>query len=195
MKRIAALFTFTALILLLAFSATPVRAEETNDWENYDWDHFSIHAVTSEEWASMCDWFETEAELPVVFSVSLRTDAAFSEDISIVLGNRFKEDPQELIRALAKENPETQAGVIRLIIYHGDYNPTEFAQFLSDLTLSEEATDAEWALVSDMIQYAEENYGMDITNPKTGDLTELLAALFVLSAGGIITTVSWKKDL
>ena len=32
-------------------------------------------------------------------------------------------------------------------------------------------------------------------NPATGDYSEIIAAVFVLSAGGVVTGVAWKREI
>lgn len=187
-----AISLFLVAVILLCGAAVVSATENEVDWASYDWENFSCADVEPKEWGYMCKWFSTEAELELLFDISMKVDGYRSEGMGGILCERFRSDPVGLIMALSLEEETVQSHVISSTVYFGAYDPAEFEQLLSGLTLPENAgTDAMNILVQ-MVRRAEENWNMNITNPQTGDPIGLAVLLMAISGFG--GAFLWKKE-
>ena len=139
----------------------------------------------------MREWLRAEADLDLLFNIRMKSDGYFSEDMSGLLYERFKKDPVGVIAALSLEEETVQTHILRSIVYAGAYYPTEFTQLMNDLTLPEDAGPEAMNILVQMVKRAEETWGLDITNPHTGDPIGLAALLMAFS--GLGTALLWKK--
>ena len=183
---------FLAMLIILCGVVSVSAAENEYDWANYDWENFSTTDVSAKEWGSMCKWFPTEADIKLLFDISMKVDGYRSEGMGDVLFKRFRIEPVNLIMALSAEEEAVQEHVIGSIVHFGIFGRAEFAQFLSDLTLPENASADAKNILAQMIQYAEEAWNIDITNPQTGDPIGLAALLMAVS--GLGTAVLLKRQ-
>ena len=197
MRKIRNAISLIFVAVILLYGAAVVSAEENEidwesyDWESYDWENFSPADLKSGEWKSMCKWLRSEADLKLVFYVSTKIDGAYAETMGIVLYGRFTSDPVGLIAALSLEEETVQTRVIRSIIYAGAYVPAQFEQLLSSLTLPENASAGAKSILVQMIRCAEEDWGMEITNPQTGDPISL--AVLLMAVSGLSGAVLLKR--
>ena len=183
---------FLAAVLILCGAVAVSATENEVDWANYDWENFSTTDVSAKEWGSMCKWLPTEADIKLLFDISMKVDGYKSEGMGDVLFKRFRIEPVNLIMALSAEEEAVQEHVIGSIVHFGIFERAEFAQFLSDLTLPEDAGSDAVNILVQIIQCAEENWNMDITNPKTGDPVSLAVLLMAISGFG--GAFLWKKE-
>ena len=192
MKKIRGLVSiFLAAVMLLCGATVVCATENEVDWANYDWENFSFVGLEHEEWIPMREWLRAEADLDLLFNIRMKSDGYFSEDMSGLLYERFKKDPVGVIAALSLEEETVQTHILRSIVYAGAYYPTEFTQLMNDLTLPEDAGPEAMNILVQMVKRAEETWGLDITNPHTGDPIGLAALLMAFS--GLGTALLWKK--
>ena len=196
MKKLTALLTTAVMIFLLAFSVTPVRAEEQQiDWNNVDWENFSWGDIDEgDNWETLSAWLRTEADFEELFYIDTHCGhAAYSDTVSAIMRERFEADPQAMLESLASVDAETRCWHVGSIVY-GWYDWDGMVKTLESIRLTGDDTAAAYAVLDELIAYAEQETGRTITNPKTGDFSEGIAALFVFCAGGIITMVYWKRE-
>lgn len=186
-KRILTMTLCLAMFMLIIFPVCVSAAESNTDFSDVDWSTVDWHTIDLVEWLNWLD----EAELNTLFQMAQRCDGASAEGLANVLGSHFKKDPVGLIMALSAEKEEIQTRVISLIVYNGDYHHAEFEQFMNGLTLPEDAGAGAVNILVQMVQRAEENWGMDITNPHTGDPVGFAALLML--ASGLGGALLWKK--
>lgn len=181
--RYLSIILFVTLILSVCFCFAPcARAEEVEtDWENYDWVNFSVQGLDDSTWESMCKWFRTDAELSLLFFVAGRTDGYFSTDIAYSMSIRFLSEPENVLYALAKENKDVWQHCSRLIVFE-TYEHKTMIDLLENITLSGPDAEKGYEILAYMIDYAEEEYNTDITNPKTGDPVGAAVILLALSS-------------
>lgn len=159
------------------------------DWSSFDWDNADRDAL----WA----WMD-EAELSELFAMTFHLPAGFSESLDYILCESFFEDPLAFIRELAlqEDNIIEHWGImIPLDMCYGVYGNTGYTDFpgvVASISLTPEDSDAARYILRAFQDGVEEHWGIEI--PRTGDMLEVIAFLFVLGAGGIIMTVSWKKE-
>ena len=127
MKRLTALLTLTVLIFLLAFSATPVRADtEIPDWNTVQWEDFSFKLLEDnaiEE--SLSAWLSTEADLHSLFQVEKYNTSVSLYALWTAITTHFLEDPENFIRTLATEDAETKGCVYSSVVYSLDCEPED----------------------------------------------------------------------
>ncbi len=183
---------FLAMLIILCGVVSVSAAENEYDWANYDWENFSTTDVSAKEWGSMCKWLPTEADIKLLFDISMKVDGYRSEGMGDILFKRFRIEPVNLIMALSAEEEAVQEHVIGSIVHFGIFERAEFEQLLSGVTLPENAGADAMNILVQMVRRAEENWGMDITNPQTGDPIGLAALLMV--ASGLGTAVLLKRQ-
>ncbi len=188
MKRMLVVILCLVAFMLMLFPVCVSATESNTDFSDVDWSTVDWHAIDLIEWMNWLD----EAELKTLFQMTQRCDGGFAEGLANVLGDHFEKNPVSLIMALSDEKEELQTRVIHLIVYNGDYHQAEFLQLLSGVTLPENAGADAMNILVQMIQLAEENWGMDIPNPQTGDPVGLAALLMV--ASGLGTAVLLKRQ-
>lgn len=191
MKRVIMLVT---LLLVFAVLLLPVRSFATEsgaDFSDVDWSTVDWSTIDLIEWL---DWLD-EAELKTLFQMSPYCDAGRSEGIASELGRRFRADPQGLIIALAAEDAATQTSVIDHIVDNAQYDAKEFEQLLNGLTLPEDAGQVAMNILVQMVSRAEETWGLDITNPHTGDPIGIAALLMASSGLGSALLLKRRKTI
>ena len=192
MRKVRSIVSILLALLILLCGATVVCATENEvDWANYDWENFSFVGLEHEEWVPMREWLRAEADLDLLFNIKMKSDGYFSEDMSGLLYERFKKDPVVVIAALSLEEETVQTHILISIVYAGAYYPTEFTQLMNGLKLPEDAGPEAMNILVQMVSRAEETWGLDITNPHTGDPIGIAALLMVFSGfgGGLL----WKR--
>ncbi len=216
MKTRKVIFAIALVFALFIGCAVSASAEETDwsqvdwsqvdftqlDWNQIDWRNADVKTMLRELYDFMWDsdrwdiffqdldtWLRDEAELFEVFRVYSGTDGAFSESVSGVLYDRFKEDPYGFIQALTGEDAFLQEALIFAVCYYGDYSPEEFAAVLGGVQLPATATDAERTIWTEILQMAETNYNV----VPTGDGIGVPFALLMLGAAGLVLLVCGRK--
>lgn len=180
-----------AIIICLCGATVVCAAEEQIDWANYDWENFSFVGLEHEEWVPMREWLRAEADLDLLFNIKMKSDGYFSEDMSSLLYERFKKDPVVVISALSLEEETVQTHILISIVYAGAYYPTEFTQLLNGLTLPEDAGPEAMNILVQMVSRSKETWGLDITNPHTGDPVGIAALL--MTASGLGAALIWRR--
>ena len=194
MRKVRSIISIFLMAAILLCGAAAVSAEETQtDWANFDWENYKNADLSDQEWGSACKWFRAEADLELLFDMAMKVDGYRAEGMSGVLGERFKKDPVGLIKALSLEEDTVQTLVIQSIVF--DAYPAEFEQLLNSLTLPEDAGPAAMNILVQMVQCAEETWGLDITNPHTGDPMGIAALLMVSSGLGGAVLLKRRKAL
>lgn len=187
MKRVMLLITLLLVFTVLLLPVRSFATESGADFSDVDWSTVDWNTIDFFEWLSWLD----EAELKALFQMLPRCDGALSEGVAGELGRRFYSDPQGMIMALTREDEELQMLAVHLIVYYCTYHPDEFTQFMNGLTLPEDAGPEAMNILVQMVNYAEETRGLDITNPHTGDPIGIAALL--MAASGLGGSILWKK--
>lgn len=201
MKTIQSTISLFLVVVILLGGAVAVSATENEvDWENYDWasydwENFSTTDVSAKEWGSMCKWFRSEADLKLLFDISMKVDGYRSEGMGGVLFERFIRDPVGLIMALSLEEETVQTHVSSSIVYFGVYDPAEFEQFLNGLILPENAGAGARNILVQIVCVADGTRGMNITNPQTGDSISVAVLLMAASGLGLAVLLNRRKLL
>lgn len=193
------LYTFLCIIMIfsLIICGTPnVFAEETPtqngiDYAIYDWENLNFSNIDSTTWASMRDWLLTSAKLDTVFLVARKATDYYKNDICSVISVRFVSSPDAVLYAMAKEGEATWKEYSKFIIRE-QYDWENMAKLLESIRFSEPNAEKAYEILAFMIDYAEELYRTEITNPKTGDPVGVAVALLALSGigGGLMI---WRK--
>lgn len=182
--------SFITLLLVFTVLLLPVRSLATEsgaDFSDVDWSTVDWNTIDLIEWL---DWLD-EAELKTLFQMSPYCDAGRSEGLAGELGRRFRIDPQGMIMALTAEEETIRNSVIGDIVYNSQYDSAGFVQLLNGLTLPEDAGPEAMNILVQMVSRAEETWGLDITNPHTGDPIGI--ALLLMAASGLGGGLLWKK--
>lgn len=187
MKRIAVLLAFLLVFAMMLLPMGALATESGADFSDVDWSTVDWNTIDLIEWLNWLD----EAELKTLFQMSPYCDAGRSEGIASELGRRFRADPQGLIIALAAEDETIRNSVIGNIVYNSQYDRAGFVQLMNGLKLPEDAGQVAMNILVQMVSRAEETWGLDITNPYTGDLIGIAALL--MAASGLGGTILWKK--
>ena len=187
MKRIAVLLAFLLVFAMMLLPMGALATESGADFSDVDWSTVDWNTIDLIEWL---DWLD-EAELKTLFQMSPYCDAGRSEGLAGELGRRFRIDPQGMIMALTAEEETIRNSVIGDIVYNSQYDSAGFVQLLNGLTLPEDAGPEAMNILVQMVSRAEETWGLDITNPHTGDSIGIAALLMAASGfgGGLL----WKK--
>ena len=187
MKRIAVLLAFLLVFAMTLLPMGALATESGADFSDVDWSTVDWNTIDLIEWLNWLD----EAELKTLFLMSPYCDAGRSEGIASELGRRFRADPQGLIMALAAEDETIRNSVIGNIVYNSQYDTAGFVQLMNSLALPEDAGPVAMDTLVQMVSRAEETWGMDITNPHTGDPIGIAALL--MAASGLGGSILWKK--
>lgn len=187
MKRIAVLLAFLLVFAMMLLPMGALATESGADFSDVDWSTVDWNTIDLIEWLNWLD----EAELKTLFQMSPYCDAGRSEGIASELGRRFRADPQGLIIALAAEDETIRNSVIGNIVYNSQYDRAGFVQLMNGLKLPEDAGQVAMNILVQMVCRAEETWGLDITNPHTGDLIGIAALL--MAASGLGGSILWKK--
>lgn len=182
-----------ALTMILCGSFSTYAADDPIDWSKIDWENTSIwdyvdmKSMTLDP--SLGQWLLDEADYSLMFYITSKGDGALSYDTNRIRCDRFMSDPYGLIQALALEDAAMQEDVMRGIASAGDWRT--FGQFLGSIRLPQSATPMEKAILAEIIRIARDEFYIDV--PNTGDPIALPAALFILSAAGIVCLKKrWK---
>jgi hypothetical protein len=191
MKRIAVLLAFLLVFAMMLLPMGALATESGADFSDVDWSTVDWNTIDLIEWLNWLD----EAELKTLFQMSPYCDAGRSEGIASELGRRFRIDPQGVIMALTAEDAEVQRSVIYHIIYNSQYDRAGFVQLMNSLALPEDAGPVAMNILVQMVNRAEETWGMDITNPHTGDLIGIAALLMAASGLGSALLLKRRKTI
>ena len=191
MKRIAVLLAFLLVFAMMLLPMGALATESGADFSDVDWSTVDWNTIDLIEWLNWLD----EAELKTLFQMSPYCDAGRSEGIASELGRRFRIDPQGVIMALAGEDAEVQTSVIHHIAYNSQYDSAGFVQLMNGLTLPEDAGPVAMNILVQMVNRAEETWGMDITNPHTGDPIGIAALLIAASGLGSALLLKRRKTI
>lgn len=191
MKRIAVLLAFLLVFAMTLLPMGALATESGADFSDVDWSTVDWNTIDLIEWLNWLD----EAELKTLFQMSPYCDAGRSEGIASELGRRFRADPQGLIMALAAEDETIRNSVIGNIVYNSQYDRAGFVQLLNSLTLSEDAGPEAMSILVQMVGRAEETWGLDITNPHTGDLIGIAALLMAASGLGSALLLKRRRTI
>lgn len=191
MKRIAVLLTFLLVFAMMLLPMGALATESGADFSDVDWSTVDWNTIDLIEWLNWLD----EAELKTLFQMSPYCDAGRSEGIASELGRRFRIDPQGMILALSAEDAATQTSVIDHIVDNAQYDAKEFEQFMNGLKLPEDAGQVAMNILMQMVSRAEETWGLDITNPHTGDPIGIAALLMAASGLGSALLLKRRKTI
>lgn len=191
MKRIAVLLAFLLVFAMMLLPMGALATESGADFSDVDWSTVDWNTIDLIEWLNWLD----EAELKTLFQMSPYCDAGRSEGIASELGRRFRIDPQGLIMALTAEDAEVQRSVIYHIIYNSQYDSAGFVQLMNGLKLPEDAGPVAMNILVQMVNRAEKTWGMDITNPHTGDPIGIAALLIAASGFGSALLLKRRKTI
>ena len=183
MRQLGTLLCAILTLSLVFCGAFSVYADSTLtevDWENYDWENFSIIGMEDSTWNAMCDWFRTVGDLRTLFFVAQRTDGFYTTDISSIMSQRFMADPETVLYALAKEEENTWKACSQHLILE-TYDCNAMVEILETVELSGADAEKGYEILAYMIDYAENLYRMEIHNPKTGDSVGVFVALLAIS--------------
>lgn len=187
MNRIAVLLAFLLVFAMMLLPMGALATESGADFSDVDWSTVDWNTIDLIEWLNWLD----EAELKTLFQMSPYCDAGRSEGIASELGRRFRADPQGLIMALAAEDETIRNSVIGNIVYNSQYDRAGFVQLMNGLKLPEDAGQVAMNILVQMVSRAEETWGMDITNPHTGDPIGI--AVLLMAASGLGGSILCKK--
>lgn len=191
MKRIAVLLAFLLVFAMTLLPMGALATESGADFSDVDWSTVDWSTIDLIEWLNWLD----EAELKTLFQMSPYCDAGRSEGIASELGRRFHIDPQGLIMALTAEDAEVQRSVIYHIIYNSQYDSAGFVQLMNGLKLPEDAGPEAMNILVQMVSRAEETWGLDITNPHTGDPIGIVLLLMAASGLGSALLLKRRKTI
>lgn len=187
MKRIAVLLAFLLVFAMTLLPMGALATESGADFSDVDWSTVDWNTIDFFEWLSWLD----EAELKALFQMLPRCDGALSEGVAGELGRRFRADPQGLIMVLAAEDETIRNSVIGNIVYNSQYDRAGFVQLMNSLALPEDAGQVAMNILMQMVSRAEETWGLDITNPHTGDPIGI--ALLLMAASGLGSALLLKR--
>ena len=191
MKRIAVLLAFLLVFAMMLLPMGALATESGADFSDVDWSTVDWNTIDLIEWLNWLD----EAELKTLFQMSPYCDAGRSEGIASELGRRFRIDPQGMILALSAEDAATQTSVIHHIVYNSQYDTAGFVQLMNSLSLPEDAGQVAMNILMQIVSRAEETWGLDITNPHTGDLIGIAALLMAASGLGSALLLKRRKTI
>lgn len=191
MKRIAVLLAFLLVFAMMLLPMGALATESGADFSDVDWSTVDWNTIDLIEWLNWLD----EAELKTLFQMSPYCDAGRSEGIASELGRRFRIDPQGMILALSAEDETIRNSVIGNIVYNSQYDSAGFVQLMNSLTLPEDAGPVAMNILVQMVNYAEEARGLDITNPHTGDPIGIAALLIAASGLGSALLLKRRKTI
>ena len=191
-RNVVSLFFICVILLCCAFV---VGAEETQiDWSNVDLESFNYQELDAQQWSSLGDWLQKDADLHTVFYVTTtKGDGWIGEMWSSIVYSLFMEDPVPFIQALALEDEAAQNKTISRITFEAVIYKEEFEQMMRGLVLPDAATDSERNILTNIISHAEEDGFINITNPKTGDPIGVAVLLMAVSGLGLAALLILRK--
>ncbi len=187
-----------SLTLVIAFCIPAVRADgssdgEEIDWSTVDWETFDYNFFYGDGYAyydSLEQYMMKEADLESVLEYVRYLDGALAEAFDGIIRYRFMQEPEELLILLEKEEEYVQKYVIFSIYYFitDEDDPWEFVDVLNNVRLDPEAYPQAVGFLNEIIAGTQERLGIDISNPKTGDITPLPLWGLLLGAAGLVFT-------
>lgn len=189
-KSLAALF---ALLLVVPCLLMNARAETQTDWNNTDWKTFRWGSMSEEEFRSLVDWLENEADLEAVFRVVFegQPDGAYTEMVEDRLNELFMEDPSAFICALATKDAQVQTVITDAVAFYSYYDGNEsIPATVNSLQMSDFEKESEQQVLALLKSGIAQRWG----NPKTADPVGVFAALLALSAPGAGVLLTRKKE-
>lgn len=200
MKIIKSIISLVFIFALFLCFPVVASAETTPiDWSNVDFESFHYQNLDANQWTSLGDWLQKNADLHTVFYVTAtKGDGWVAEMWCSIVYSLFMENPVPFIQALALEDEETQDLTISRITFEANVHEAEFEQLMCNLILPDTATDREQTVLMQMISRAEEKWGMTITSPKTGDFNShamfsFVPLLMIISGFGIVILLKLRK--
>ena len=194
MRKWSALLVAVLLVsLVLSCGVSAAAAENETDWGSVDWTTYDWKNFNHTMWESLSAWLRNEADLEELLYIDTHcSHAAYLETVSVIMGERFEQDPQAMITAIAGADEEARRKHIGSIVAF-TYDVKKLTDALVNISLPGPDTDAEHAVLAEMIAYAENMYGIVITNPKTGDPAGIAAALLAASGAGMAILPNLRK--
>ena len=193
-RRITQLLSL--ILLIMIFVPLSVSAYEnapdwsTANWEEFNYDYFDYISGDQELKRSLEDYLLSEADISILFILVGKADGDYRYWTGSLLADRFMNDPEEVLSAVAKESSSVQPNILHEIVFgYSDYE--EMAQKLEQLTFSGANAAVCYDLLAEMIAFAEELYGRDITNPKTAD--PLMTVVNLMTVSFICIAVTARK--
>lgn len=180
-----------ALCCLMGLASAVSADENEIDWSEFDWEKVELRYVEYDVWESMCEYFKTDAELELLFYIRGKTDGMYSTDMDGILSDRFLSDPNAMLTALTDLDFEERQDMIHSIVWGAD-DLDEMLPFLETVKLAGSDAEAGYEVLAEMIAYAEEAYGVDINNPKTGDPVGIVMAVMALCCVGAAGLI-WRR--
>lgn len=171
-------FVIILSVMLLSFAAS---AEETVNFNEVDWSTVDMRTIDPD---AFCDWIHSDASLGVLFELVFKADGEKSECLSQELWARLEHNPQIMLMALSNQEAAVRNQAYSMIVYSGDYKQAEFIAFLESVTLAGPDAAAGYEVLAELIDHAQLKFGMEITNPKTGDGVMIVALLMSFSISG-----------
>lgn len=199
MKRILSL-SFALLILSCILLAVSISAQADEiDWDNVNWEHFDWELLDdSDVRKSLIAWLRNEASFEEYFSFeNARRNGGcevYSEGFAMITGDRFLADPQGMLYALADLGKSERSIFIRAIGYFSiDWN--QLCTVLETVTLQGDKADEGYEVLAEMIEFMNNEFGTNISNPKTGDPVGIvMAAMAVCGISGAVMLIRRKEE-
>ena len=175
-----------ACVILLASPAV-CAAEAGIDWNTVEWESFQFGYLLGDQTlqASLGDYLLSEADISVLLVLTTRADGEYTTWVNSLLHQRFLADPEDVLCAIAKESDEVRQSVMQGIVFECP-DPAALIEVLEGITLSGGNGEEGYPVLAEMIAYAEEMYGREITNPKTGDFVGFAALMAFFSGTGCL---------
>ena len=122
MSRLFALLIALSVILSSGIFVSADEAETAIDFNTVDWNTVDLNDLDPDQ---LLDWIDT-AELSALFPAYASLDGAYATKYWYELSMRIKDDFSGFVKALSKEDTETQQEIV-LEISRGIYNQGEYA--------------------------------------------------------------------
>ena len=193
MKKVNCLMCSITLILLssiliITFMPCSVSATEAEiDWSTVDWENFQFGYLLGDQTLqdSLGDYLLSEADISLILMLTTRADGEYATWVYSLLNQRFMADPENVLCAIAKEGDEVRQSAIQGIVIECP-EPAAMIEALEGIILSPENAEEGYPVLAEIIAFAEEVYGQEITNPKTGDPMDFAVLMAFLSIGGFL---------
>lgn len=181
--------TIIALMLFLfivSTSTVSVSAVE-QDWSNVDWEHFDWGLLDNgENWHLLSVWLMNEADIETILIVRENcAHAAFLDAIARIMSDRFCEEPQAMLLAIADEDESHWEDLVSEIVLGADA-PNEFREFLENLHILGSNARKQNRVLQVLIDVTESIFNADIFNSTASADHDMLTNIAVawLSANG-----------
>ncbi len=202
MRRL--IYLMLIVTYLICFLGSTVSAAEFPDWDTVDWKQYDwgAHPEGTPERADMIQWLYNEASLKDLFSVTRYCASSAFYELDEILNTRFIAEPEGFLIALDQylenvdaEKERLHSKVLRALFSEMvllDHNATVRA--IEGCRLSSVYHPGAVALLNDLIRLGEEELGLNINNPKTGDPVAPVIGLFLASGLGAVCLAGKRKN-